>query len=179
MDRVLCPTCGEEHDLSEIEPYFDRPDEYFDIPSEERSERVWNAKELCVFWETVDAPRRHFMRAILPIPIRGETQDYGWGIWVEVAESDFAFTHDHWEDPAQASTAPFGGVLANALPDMPNTRGLVGKVQLTGPDTLPEFVLAVDVTHPLVREQHDGVFPERIVEWAARAAHGAHRDPAA
>jgi hypothetical protein len=179
MDRVRCPTCGDEHDISTIEPYFDRPDEYFEIPVEQRAQRVWNARELCVFWETVDTARRHFMRAILPIPIRGEAQDYGWGIWVEVAEVDFAFTHDHWEDPAQAATAPFHGILANALPDMTRTRGLAGTVHLTGPDTLPRFILATDLDHPLVREQQGGVFAERIIEWAARAAHSADRGPAA
>jgi hypothetical protein len=179
VDRVQCPTCGEEHDLSEIEPYFDRPDEYFDIPPDERGERVWNAKELCVFWEVGESPRRHFLRAILLIPIRGEPRDYGWGIWVEVAEADFAFTYDQWEDPAQAAAPPFPGALANALPDMPNTRGLKGNVQLTGPDSLPTFELAADGSHPLVRDQREGAYPERIVEWAARAAHGSHRDPAA
>jgi hypothetical protein len=178
MQRVRCPTCGVEHDLGAIEPYFDRPDAFFDLPADQRASRSWNAEDLCVVWESDNGPRRHFIRAILPIPIRGEQQDYGWGVWVEVSETDFTFTHDHGSDPSQAVARTFSGALANALPDMPSTRGLAGSVRLTGPDTLPFFLLRPGEDHPLAHEQREGVFPERIVEWAVRAAHGSHRDPA-
>jgi len=172
MDRVCCPTCGEEHDLHEIEPCFDRPDAYFAIPEAERRTRAWNGDQLCVLWEHNDLPRRHFVRAILPIPIRGEPNSYAWGVWIEVAESDFSFIHDHWTDPNQASAAPMPGHLANELPSMASTLGLPGTLQLTGPSTVPEYHLDRTLPHELAAEQRDGVFTERLVEWAARAVHG-------
>jgi hypothetical protein len=35
-----CPTCGENHELSEIELACDRPEAYFAIPAIERAERI-------------------------------------------------------------------------------------------------------------------------------------------
>jgi len=73
MDTFRCTHCGEEHDLSKIEPSFDRPDAYFVIPEAERSERSWNSESFCVIWESESSPRRHFLRVLLPIPVRGDS----------------------------------------------------------------------------------------------------------
>ena len=171
MDRVRCVTCGEEHDLNEIEPSFDRPDAYFDVPIADRARRTFNEPALCVLWEISDQPRRHFLRVVLPIPIRGESRNYCWGVWVEVAEQHFALAHDHAADLEQGSLPPFLGSLANTLPDMPETLGLSGQVHLIGPGVFPEFHLAASTNHPLAQEQAEGVQIERVLEWAARAAH--------
>ena len=36
LDRIRCATCGEEHDLSDMEPTFARPDALIAVPVEER-----------------------------------------------------------------------------------------------------------------------------------------------
>ena len=172
MDRVRCDTCGEEHDLSELEPCFDRPDAYFEVPGEERAARTWSADALCVIRGADGAPDRHFLRVALPIPVRGEAAPMCWGVWVEVAAADFASTHERWEDPGQASAAPFPGRLANALLGTPPSVGLPGTVRPTGPETVPVFELAPGLAHPLAAEQRDGVYPERVLEWLAPVLHG-------
>lgn len=110
-----------------MEPSFDRPDAYFEIPREERGARTWNRESLCVNWGADGAPDRHFLRVVLPISVRGEGEPMCWGVWVEVAEHDFATTHDWWADPEQATVPPFPGRLANRLAnrlaDMPPTEG--------------------------------------------------------
>ena len=171
MNRVHCSTCGAEHDLSEIEPSFDRPDAYFDIPPELRAERSWNVDELCVLWETESTPRRHFVRALLPFQIRGESAQYSWGAWVEVPERAFAFIHDRWSDPAQTASSPIAGCLANAFPGMATTMGLTGQLRLTRPGTIPGFYLDATTDHVLAAEQRDGVLLERVIEWAALVVH--------
>ena len=171
MNRVHCPSCGAEHDLSEIEPFFDRPDAYFDIPAELRAERSWNADELCVLWESGSTPRRHFVRALLPFQIRGESARYSWGAWVEVTEQGFAFIHDRWFDPAQPASFPIPGRLANAFPGMETTTGLAGQLRLTRPRTVPDFYFDVMTDHSLAAEQREGVPLERVIEWAALVEH--------
>ena len=171
MNRVHCSACGAEHDLSEIEPSFDRPDAYFDVPPELREGRSWNAEELCVLWETDTTPRRHFVRALLPLQIRGESARYSWGTWVEVNERDFAFIHDHWFDPAQAASSPIPGCLANVFPGMATTTGLTGQLRLTRPRKVPEFYLDATTDHSLAVEQREGVLLERVIEWAALVMH--------
>jgi hypothetical protein len=171
MDTFRCSACGGEHSLSDIEPCFDRPDAYFDVPAHERGERTWNDPHLCVIWETEQSERRHFLRVLLPIPIHGEDRAYNWGVWAEVAEEDFARTHDGWSDPHRAQTPPFAGQLANLLPQMPPTLGLLGAVQVSAPGEIPRFGLAPHADHPLAQQQRDGVFPEQVIEWASRAVH--------
>jgi hypothetical protein len=171
VNRVHCSSCGGEHDLSEIEPSFDRPDAYFDIPLELRAERSWSVDDLCVLWETDSTPRRHFVRALLPFQIRGETARYSWGTWVEVSEREFAFIHDHWSDPAQPASFPIPGRLANAFPGMLTTTGLAGHLRLARPRTVPDFYFDAMTDHSLAAEQRDGVLLERVIEWAALVVH--------
>ena len=78
---------------------------------------------------------------------------------------------DRWDDPDQARQPPFAGVLANSVGDYPETVGLRGRVQLTGPSTPPDFTFDDDVDHAFAQEQRDGVFPERRLEWLMRRAH--------
>lgn len=70
-----------------------------------------------------------------------------------------------WDDAEQHAEPPFPGVLANALNGYEGTLGLPGIVQLTGAATVPEFWLAPEVEHPIAREQREGVYLERVLEW--------------
>jgi hypothetical protein len=171
MDRVQCAHCGVEHDLNELEPSFDRPDAYFLIPTESRRERTMDADAACVIYETDDAPRRHFLRVMLPIPVRGETEPFCWGVWVEVDDRAFARTNRLWGAADQASEPPFRATLANMLPGLAPSLGLHGEVRLTGPNTVPSFRFADGVDHPLAHEQRQGVYPERVLEWLAPLLH--------
>src|SRR3954468_15998562 len=176
MDRMRCASCGKEHDLSELEPSFDRPDAYFDVPAEERAARTLNTAGLCAIRGRDVEPNRYFVRVVLPVPVRGEERRFCWGIWTEVSETDFVRVGDHWEDPDQASLPPFAGTLANEVPFLPGgvapVLGLRGVGRFLGPHEYPEFVLD-PVDHPFAREQRDGIYPERLLEYLSPILHGA------
>ena len=155
-----------------MEPSFERPDAYWAVPEGERPQRTLAGKSDCRIRDLADTERRYFLRVMLPIPIRGEGRNCNWGIWVEVSASNFKTAWDRWDDADQATERPFPGVLANSVSGYPDTLGLPGLVQLTGPTTPPEFRLAGDVDHPFAREQREGVFPERRLEWLMQRAHG-------
>jgi hypothetical protein len=167
---MYCASCGVEHDLSELEPSFERPDAYFAIPGDERAARCWNGDTMCVL-RTPEAPDRFYLRVVLPIPVRGEPQPFCWGVWVEVAEPDFTMVYDRWDDPDQSSATPFPARLANGLHDMPPTVGLPGSVRLTSPTTVPSFELAPELDHPLAVDQREGVYSERLLEWLSPVLH--------
>lgn len=170
MDRLRCSRCGEEHDLSGMEPTFDYPDAYLAVPEHERAERAYVGEDDCRIRDA-DRGRRYFLRMLLPVPVRGESDDCCWGVWVEVNEDAFARATELWSDPAQSREPPFPGLLGNSLEEYPETLGLPGVVQLTGPSTRPRFTLAPELDHPLAAEQRDGVYPERVLEWLARRMH--------
>ena len=179
MDRMRCAHCGEEHDLSELEPSYDRPDAYFEVRAEERDARThFDSDDGRIH----DAPSgaeggegaregRHFLRALLPIPVRGEDGSCSWGVWVEVSRWAWERTRRRWNDPGQRDEPPSAGQLATALLGYDGTLGLPGRVQLTGPATAPCFILDDAVAHPLARDQRDGVFPERVLEWLSSVSH--------
>lgn len=175
MGRVMCASCGVEHDLGELEPSFDRPDAYFDLSESDRAARTLNTVALCAIRGEDGAPLRCFVRMVMPIPVRGETKPFCWGAWAEVAEPDFIRFADGWDHPDQADWPPFAGALANAIPFLPDgaasTLGLPGQLTFTEPRSFPEFVLAQELEHPFAREQREGVYPERLFEYLSPALH--------
>jgi hypothetical protein len=171
LDRVRCSSCGDEHDLSEMEPSYDRPDAFFGVPPEERERRTLFGGGEGRIRDDDDQDRRHFLRALLRMRVRGEARDCAWGIWVEIDAESWRRTTDRWDDPDQADEAPFAAQLANALRGYEGTLGLPGRVRLTGAESTPDFVLDAGLDHPLGREQREGVYPERVIEWLVAHLH--------
>lgn len=169
---MRCKTCGEEHEWGTMEPSFERPDAYWAVPEAERPHRTLAGKSDCRIRDIADNERRYFLRVMLGIPIRGEGRTCNWGIWAEVSASDFKTAWNRWDDADQAKEPPFPGVLANSVRGYPETLGLPGLLQLTGPTTPPGFKFADGIDHPFAREQLEGVFPERRLEWLMQRAHG-------
>jgi hypothetical protein len=141
------------------------------IPEAERPQRTLAGKSDCRIRDLSDTERRYFLRVMLPISIRGEGRNCNWGIWVEVTASDFKTAWDRWDDADQLRQPPFPAVLANSVGGYTETVGLSGLVQLTGPTTPPEFTFDGHIDHPFAREQREGVFPERRLEWLMQRAH--------
>jgi hypothetical protein len=171
MHKVRCATCGEEKDLLSMEPSYGRPDAYYDVAEEQREYLTNFSQDDGRIRNADDSERRHFLRVLLSVPIRGEKKDCAWGVWVEVSAADWERAYDLWDDPNQAKEPPFAATLANALRGYEGTLGLRGRVRLTGPKTAPLFELDSDADHPLAREQRQGVYAERVAEWVSAHHH--------
>lgn len=171
VEKVRCATCGQEHDLLAMEPSYAWPDAYLEVPEDQREYLTNFSKDDGRVRNADDTERRHFLRVLLSIPIRGTDADCAWGVWVEVNAADWERAYDLWDDPKQSKVPPFPAQLANALKGYEGTLGLPGRVKLTSPKTAPLFELDAGVDHPLAREQREGVGPERVVEWVSAHHH--------
>ncbi|MFN2564413.1 MAG: DUF2199 domain-containing protein [Gemmatimonadaceae bacterium] len=171
MDKVRCAVCGEEKDLLAMEPSYDRPDAYCEVPEAQRDYLTSFSDDDGRIRNADESECRHFLRVLLLVPIRGETGDCAWGLWVEVSASDWERAYDLWDDPNQGKEPPFPGRLANALKGYEGTVGLPGRVRLTAPKESPLFELDAGLDHPLAREQREGVCAERVVEWVSAHHH--------
>jgi hypothetical protein len=171
MDRVPCSKCGAEHDLSEIELSFDQPDAYFDIPREERTSRVATNDTATVIDDRTPHTR-FFLRGVIVIPVRGETErdGFGWGVWSEVAEEQFERVIELWEGKRQADASPISGRLANEIGSFPGSLGLPVQLRLRGTSKAPEVDI-VQRDHPLGMIQRTGALPEDILEWVSPILH--------
>jgi hypothetical protein len=168
---IRCSQCGQEHDIFSIEPRYGRPDAYLRIPAEERELRAHCGNDWCRLRDQAGHQKQWFLRATLPVEVLGENRRLHWGVWVEVSQQVYERVMELWDDPAQAEEPPLPGTLANEMPDYPSTLGLEGTIHLNGPSIAPSFWLKKELGHPLVREQWNGVYPERALEWVSRFMH--------
>ena len=181
MDKVRCPTCGEYHDLTDIELSFDRPSAYFDVPRDERDVRVIATEGLTLI--DADSPGgRFFIRAVLVIPIRGgwARDGFGWGTWAEVSETEFERVIAAGDEPTRVNEPPVPGRLANEFTLFPGSENLPIQLRLQSPESVP-LIDVLDQQHALGRMQQTGVYPEDVLEWVFPVVHPERidRDPPA
>ena len=158
---MKCSNCSEDHPDDELELTFKRPDASASMSREERQVHVQENADL-----TVIDGKRFFIRGVLPLPVPAKGSDYAIGLWVEVSRATFERVYDLWESDEQIDEPPFSAALANAIPSLPSTLGLVVTMTLTGPTRRPDFHLAA-AEHPLYGEQTAGITPHRIHEYNA------------
>jgi hypothetical protein len=161
---AVCPVCGESHPVAQSELFFQRPDVIFEMRKDQREELCSESDELCVLSGKGPKGDRHFVRAVLPLPVSGRERPYRIGVWVETTKKDFARVVDLWAAEDQAQEPPFPGKLANQLPLNQNTVGLKVKLQLAGPTQRPAVFVA-DSRHPLFEEQAHGITAHRAYEY--------------
>lgn len=157
---MICESCGKDHPLEMLELTFRRPDDIVSLTKKEREESVYENDDLCVIGDT-----RFFIRALLPLPVTGRDQPYNIGIWVEIDQSSFERVYELWSDPEQGSEPPFIVKIANSIPTLSNTVGLVATLQLTGPTTRPTILIQQDL-HQLYSEQSKGITTHRAHEYS-------------
>ena len=171
MTAIRCGTCGEEHDLSGIEPSFTRPDAVFAVPPDQRGRRINADNDTCLISSEDGQGLACFLRAVLRVPIQGAGTTIGWGLWVEVSDDTYWRVSAVWNEADQNQEPPFPCTVANEIPNYPSTRGLPGTMRLTGVRTRPSLVLAADSQHPFAVEARTGVPLERSLEWRSWAVH--------
>ena len=169
MDRVHCATCRTEHDLSELEPSFARPDAFFDVPPDARAARVRDAGDACTIRDDAGVAH-HYLRVRVPVPVRGEHEPFHWIAWAEIDADSWRRLVDEVCD-GDAVTFECPASLANAFPGyLYTTLGLAGTMRVVERRLRPTFTLCESVSHALATEQRDGIHAERLLEIVG--AHG-------
>lgn len=166
MDRLYCAACNVEHDLSQLEPNFTRPDALLALGPADVASRVRDFGDAVAIGDG-DGTVRHYLHVRLPVPVRGERDHFHWVAWVQVGREPW-----HRLVEGRGGDAPFSFVatLANDFPGYPSTLGLPGSVHVVDRALRPSFVILPDVRHPLAAEQREGILPERLLEIVG--AHG-------
>ena len=123
--QVQCSTCGEFHDIENMEVAFDSPDAYLQIPTEERNTRVKLNADFCV----IDGVR-FFIRGVVPVPVDTRDRDYCWGVWAEIDEPSFELILKTWNDDDVSHLDPIPGSIANTVPEYEDSLGLAVTLEL-------------------------------------------------
>jgi hypothetical protein len=153
----VCATCGETHEGAPTDYGWKLPDEVWAIPEIERSQKAKFDSDLC------QLGNRFFIRCVLKLPFTELRGYYAWGIWVEVAETDFyryveLYSQDGRTEP------PIPGSIANTIPTYPSTLGLPVAVQFQDVTNRPTVDVTPAGTHILTAEQTNGIDSQRYHE---------------
>ena len=107
-----CTTCGEEHDdLPDIGA--DKPDQILGVPEEEYGDEIRLTGDLCVSGDD------YFIRGVLYIPIHGQEQPFGFGVWISQKRENFETYVANFDTP---KIGPFFGCSAPTSGITPSAR---------------------------------------------------------
>ncbi len=153
--RYKCDTCDEWHegfpDLGYACPAFAEA-----IPEAERAERLVLTSDLCVIDD-----EHFFIRCLLPLPVQGISERFGWGVWSSLSEANFRRYEAHFDDDL-SGWPPMFGYLCNALPGYPDTLGLHLSVQTQTAGLRPIATLE-PTDHTLAVEQREGIPLDKVL----------------
>jgi hypothetical protein len=101
-----CSTCGEVHDgLPDVG--FRWPDPYLAVPESERSRRIKATSDTCAIDD-----EEFFIRGVILLPIDGEADHLGLGVWVSQKRENYQTYLDNFDT---SSIGPFFGWLSNRI----------------------------------------------------------------
>lgn len=130
---------------------FELPDEVWALSEVDQDEQVRYSDDLCQWGD------RFFIRCILPVPLKGQNDYFGWGAWAEVDAEVFERYLDLYDADGREEP-PHPAKLANKLAPYPGTTlGTRLLIQFQDPDERPTLILLEGDKSRLAQEQRDGI----------------------
>ncbi len=163
--RWKCNICDQWHTELPFAYGPNYPDLYFDIPEEERDERIQGDKDFCV----IDG-KHYFVRGRLEIPVTDSDEVFAWDVWVSQSEANFKRTIELMNTEGRETEEPYFGWLSNNLHLYPDTTNLKTHVHTQPVGIVPTIELE-PTEHPLAVEQRKGITLARVQEIAALILH--------
>jgi hypothetical protein len=163
--RWKCNLCDQWHTDLPFAYGPNYPDLYFNIPEEERDERVEGDKDFCV----IDG-KHYFVRGRLEIPVVDSNEVFAWDVWVSQSETNFKRTIELMNTEGRESEEPYFGWLSNNLHLYPDPTNLKTHVHTQPVGIVPTIELE-PTDHPLAVEQRNGITLARVKEIAALILH--------
>jgi hypothetical protein len=113
-----------------------------------------------------------FVRARLILRIVDSEDEFEWGVWVSLNESNFTRMEQLWTNPERVREPPCFGWLATTLPGYePTTLNLRTNVH-SQPVGIRPLVELEPTDHPLAVEQSTGITVARVHAIAELLSHG-------
>ncbi|MGY2133711.1 DUF2199 domain-containing protein [Hymenobacter sp. HD11105] len=142
-----CVCCGQIHeglpDIGSAMPYI-----LYDMPEEERKERVQLTADTCIVDE-----EDYFIRGIVEVPVHGQEESFGFGVWVSQKKEHF---HLYQQHPNSSEIGPFFGWLCTEIKSFPFTISLKTMAHFQGQGLRPSIELE-PTEHPFAIAQREGI----------------------
>jgi hypothetical protein len=168
--RWKCGSCDEWHagpmlDLGCDAPYY-WSDDYDDgcrwsiLPSGaiEKAAATFLDPDYCAIDDEA-----FFVRGIIELPILGASEDFRWGVWGSLSRENFEALIRADDNQEQAEKTKMFSWLSTRISGYPDTLNLKMTALIQEPGMRPLFLLE-RADHPLAKEFHEGITPERVKE---------------
>jgi hypothetical protein len=151
-----CKDCDKEHEgLPDLG--MDHPDPYLEVPEDEREERTTYSLDRCTVTDE-DGETHYFIRGVIFIPIKGQENPFGIGVWVSQSEKNF---DRYLEDDEDMVDEPTFGWLVNRVGFYEkDTFLLKTRVHFSGGRRRPTIELE-PTDHPFAVDQREGITLEK------------------
>jgi hypothetical protein len=167
-ERIVfrCSQCDKVHEgLPAIA--FDAPWPYYTLPEADRSTRAILTTDTCV----IDNDE-YFVRAMLEIPIIGQSETLEWGVWGSLSEKNFECYNASFLDSDQSKLGPMFSWFTSKLPgySLP-AEGLRSQLVPQDNRQRPFVEFHPDDTHPLAIDHRNGISLKRAIEFVMPVLH--------
>jgi hypothetical protein len=160
-----CTQCEKVHEgLPAIA--FDAPFHYYALSEEERLVRALLTDDTCV----VDN-EAFYVRAVLELPIVGESEYLEWGVWGSLSKPNFERYCSTFEDNDQARLGPMFSWFASRLPGYPDTISLRCNLVPSNDRKRPLIDLHPDDQHPLALDKRNGITLQQAIAFVMPVLH--------
>jgi hypothetical protein len=168
--RWKCGNCDEWHtgpalDFGYAQPYFwrnelENANRWTFLPSGniEKLSKSFLDDDYCAIDDEY-----YFVRGLIHLPIIGAAESFRWGVWGSLGRENFETLLKADDDQRRADSPPMFSWLSTKIPEYPDTLSLKMYAHIQEPKLRPHFRLEPS-DHPLAREYHHGITPERVKE---------------
>jgi hypothetical protein len=111
-----------------------------------------------------------FVRTVLPIPLIGTDETFGYGVWSTLSEKNFWTYVETFDSGEQGGLGPWFGWLSHRLKGYPDTANLRCRVHPRSGRQRPRLELE-PTDHPLSLESREGITLERLLDIYALHGH--------
>ncbi len=147
-----CTTCDNFHeDLPDIG--IDRPDQWWDVAEEERDRRIELTSDTCIIDDEF-----YFIRGVIEIPVHGEAEPFGFGVWVSQKRENFENYVVHFDS---AEIGPFFGWLCTRLACYADETMHLKTFAYFRGNGLRPLIKLEPTDHPLAIDQREGISLQR------------------
>ena len=158
-----CARCGEWHD--ELPMAFAAA-----APAYWEQASRWSRLKGVLGDEQCEIDGHYFVRARIVLPVRDADDDFEWGVWVSLSEESYRRVGEAWDREGRESEPPAFAWIQSEVGPYPPTLVLQAWLY-TQPVGVRPLAELEPTSHPLAREQRDGIDMARAREVAAAALH--------
>jgi hypothetical protein len=163
--RWKCSSCEEWHYGPVLDLTYDAP--YYWNNEYERTSLPGIAQKTFLNEDYCQIDDDYFVRGLIRLPIIGTDQCFSWGVWGSLSKNSFDLLIEKDGDPASVELPAMFSWLSTQISGYPDTLSLRMFARIPKPGWRPHFELEPS-DHPLSREYHEGITPERVKEITLR-----------